>query len=128
MVTPPVVTPPVVTPPVVGGGTTLCTADDPTINSSTNGTFSFVLGGMTYTGSIVNGVLFTSGLNASGSGSGIVSGTLSGSSGGNDGYVLSTGLTIVSGSASGTATIAGKQYYIETNKVTKKLAIVGCLS
>jgi hypothetical protein len=41
---------------------------------------------------------------------------------------LSTGLTIVSGSASGTATIAGKQYYIETNNVTKKLAIVGCLS
>jgi hypothetical protein len=131
VVTPPVVTPPVVTPPVAGGGgstSTLCTADDPTINSSTNGTFSFVLGGKTYTGSIVNGVLFTTGLNASGSGSGVVSGTLSGSSGGNDGYVLSTGLTIVSGSASGTATIGGKQYYIETNKVTKKLAIVGCLS
>jgi hypothetical protein len=118
-------------PPVAGGGSTstLCTADDPTINSSTNGTFSFVLNGMTYTGSIVNGVLFTNGLNASGSGSGIVSGTLSGSSGGNDGYLLySGGLSIVSGSASGTATIAGKQYYIETNKTTKKLAIVGCLS
>jgi hypothetical protein len=127
VVVPPVVVPPVVVPPVAGGGT-LCTADDPTINSSTNGTFSFVLNGMTYTGSIVNGVLFTTGLNASGSGSGIVSGTLSGSSGGNDGYVLSTGLTIVSGSASGTATIAGKQYFIETNKVTKKLAIVGCRS
>ena len=132
VVTPPVVTPPVVTPPVAGGGgstSTLCTADDPTINSSTNGTFSFVLNGMTYTGSIVNGVLFTTGLNASGSGSGIVSGTLSGSSGGNDGYLLySGGLSIVSGSASGTASIGGKTYYIETNKVTKKLAIVGCLS
>ena len=129
VVTPPVVTPPVVTPPAGGGGTTLCTADDPQINSSTNGTFSFVLGGMTYTGSIVNGVLFTSGLNASGSGSGIVSGTLSGSSGGNDGYLLySGGLSIVSGSASGTASIGGKTYYIETNKVTKKLQIVGCLS
>jgi hypothetical protein len=121
----------VVTPPVAGGGgstSTLCTADDPTINSSTNGTFSFVLNGMTYTGSIVNGVLFTTGLNASGSGSGVVSGTLSGSSGGNDGYVLSTGLTIVSGSASGTATLVASTYYIETNKVTKKLQIVGCLS
>ena len=128
VVTPPVVTPPVVTPPASGGGTPLCTADDPTINSSTNGTFSFVLLGKTYTGNIVNGVLFTSGLNASGSGSGIVSGTLSGSSGGNDGYALSTGLTIVSGSASGTASIGGKTYYIETNKVTKKLQIVGCLS
>ena len=129
VVTPPVVTPPVVTPPVVTPpASNLCTADDPTINSSTNGTFSFVLNGMTYTGSIVNGVLFTTGLNASGSGSGVVSGTLSGSSGGNDGYVLSTGLTIISGSASGTATIGGKSYYIETNKVTKKLQIVGCLS
>jgi hypothetical protein len=131
VVTPPVVTPPVVTPPSTGGGTTLCTADDPTINSSTNGTFSFTLNGMTYTGSIANGVMYpsTAGLNAAGSGSGIVSGTLSGSSGGNDGYLLySGGLSIVSGSASGTATIAGKQYYIETNKVTKKLAIVGCLS
>ena len=129
VVTPPVVTPPVVTPPATGGNSTLCTADDPVINSSTNGTFSFVLNGMTYTGSIVNGVMFSNGLNASGSGSGIVSGTLSGSSGGNDGYVLySGGLSIISGSASGTATIADKQYYIETNKVTKKLAIVGCPS
>ena len=135
VVTPPVVTPPVVTPPVVtppasgGGGTALCTAEDPTIDSSTNGTFSFVLNGMTYTGSIVNGVMLSTGLNASGSGSGIVSGTLSGSSGGNDGYLLySGGLSIVSGSASGTANIGGKTYYIETNKVNKKLVIVGCLS
>ena len=60
------------------------------------------------------------GLNVGGSGSGVVTGsTVSGSSGGNDGYVLSSGLTLISGSASGTAVINNTTYNISSNASTK---------
>jgi hypothetical protein len=79
--------------------TPTCTA--PTISSATNGTFSVTINSVSYSGSIVNGILYANNakLNATGSGSGVVSGTVSGSSGGNDGYVLSSGLRLVSGTA-----------------------------
>jgi hypothetical protein len=89
--------------------------------SSANGTFSFVRSGVTYTGSILNGVLFASsgGLNATGSGSGVVSGTVSGSSSGNDGYVLSSGITLLSGSLSnGTAVLNGNTYNMTATQGT----------
>ena len=124
VVTPPVVTPPVVTPPVVVvppvvDTSTACAV--PTL-SSANGTFRFTLNGLTYTGSVLNGVLFNSsaGLNAAGSGSGLVAGTVSGSSSGNDGYVLSTGITILSGSLSnGTAVLNGNTLRMTSNASTK---------
>ena len=124
VVTPPVVTPPVVvvppvvTTPVVTTPVVTCTV--PTL-SSANGTFSFVSSGVTYTGSILNGVLFASsgGLNATGSGSGVVSGTVSGSSSGNDGYVLSSGITLLSGSLSnGTAVLNGNTYTMTATQGT----------
>jgi hypothetical protein len=67
---------------------------------------------VSYSGSIVNGILYANNakLNATGSGSGVVSGTVSGSSGGNDGYVLSSGLRLVSGTATGTAVLGGVTY------------------
>ena len=133
VVTPPVVSPPVVTPPVVvvppvvtTPTTPVATCIAPTISSSTNGTFTFAISGMSYSGSIVNGILYANSgsLNASGSGSGVVSGTVSGSSGGNDGYVLSQGLRLVTASASsasGTAVIGGTTYLISFNVVTKAI-------
>jgi hypothetical protein len=110
VVTPPVVTPPVVTPPAQEQWANTCSA--PTINSATNGTFSVTINSVSYAGSIVNGILFANnaGLNASGSGSGVVSGTVSGSSSGNDGYVLSSGLRLVTGTATGTAVLNGVTY------------------
>jgi hypothetical protein len=117
-VVPPVVTTPVVTTPVVTTPVVTCTV--PTL-STANGTFSFVRSGVTYTGSILNGVLFASsgGLNATGSGSGVVSGTVSGSSSGNDGYVLSSGITLVSGSLSnGTAVLNGNTYNMTATQGT----------
>ena len=127
VVTPPVVTPPVVVPPVVVPPVVVVppapvgtTCSVPTL-SSANGTFSFVSSGVTYTGSILNGVLFASseGLNATGSGSGVVSGTVSGSSSGNDGYVLSTGITLLSGSLSnGTAVLNGNTYNMTATQGT----------
>ena len=110
VVTPPVVTPPVVTPPAQEQWANTCSA--PTINSATNGTFSVTINSVSYAGSIVNGILFANnaGLNANGSGSGVVSGTVSGSSSGNDGYVLSSGLRLVTGTATGTAVLNGVTY------------------
>ena len=107
---PPVVTPPVVTPPAQEQWANTCSA--PTINSATNGTFSVTINSVSYAGSIVNGILFANnaGLNANGSGSGVVSGTVSGSSSGNDGYVLSSGLRLVTGTATGTAVLNGVTY------------------
>jgi hypothetical protein len=136
VVTPPVVTPPVVTPPVVVVPPVVtapvvtppvATCVAPVISSSTNGTFTFTISGMSYSGSIVNGILRANSGNlnaASGSGSGVVAGTVSGSSGGNDGYVLSQGLTLVTASASsasGTAVIGGTTYNISFNAVTKAI-------
>ena len=118
-VVPPVVTTPVVTTPVVTTPVVTCTV--PTL-SSANGTFTFTLGGLTYTGSVLNGVLFnsTSGLNAAGSGSGLIAGTVSGRSSGNDGDVLSSGITFVTGSVSnGTAVLNGNTYNMTSNAVTK---------
>jgi hypothetical protein len=116
VVTTPVVTTPVVTPPVVV--TPTCSV--PTL-SSANGTFTFTLNGLSYAGSVLNGVLYTNngGLNATGSGSGVVAGTVSGSSSGNDGYVLSSGITLVSGSLSnGTAVLNGNTYNMTANAGT----------
>jgi len=115
--TPPVTMPgatkPVVVPPV-------CKV--PTL-SSANGTFTFTLRGVTYTGTVLNGVLSSSnaGLNAAGAGSGLVAGTVaSGSSSGNDGYVLSSGITVVTGSiTNGTAVLNGNTYNMTSNAVTK---------
>jgi hypothetical protein len=81
---------------------------------------------MSYSGSIVGGKLYANngGLNANGSGSGVVAGTVSGSSGGNDGYLLSSGLRLVSASASsasGTAVIGGTTYNITFNAVSKEI-------
>ena len=123
VVTPPVVTPPVVTPPVVtpaggggGSGTRLC--PNPNIYS---GTFTLYLNGETVTGSIVNGILYANdaSLNATGAGSGVISGTVSGSSGGSDGYVLSSGLQLLSGSASGSAIIMDVAQNITVNSTSK---------
>jgi hypothetical protein len=89
--------------------------------SSANGTFTFTLNGLSYAGSVLNGVLYTNngGLNATGSGSGVVAGTVSGSSSGNDGYVLSSGITLVSGSLSnGTAVLNGNTYNMTANAGT----------
>ena len=125
MVVPPVVVPPVVvTPPVSNNDSSnnnTCT--DPTIGSSTNGTFTLYINGVAYTGNIANGILYAAngGLNATGSGSGVVSGTVSGSSGGNDGYLLTTPLNLVSGSGSGTAVINSKTYDIKVNSSTKAI-------
>lgn len=123
VVTPPVVTPPVVVPPIVTPPSNNNQCTNPTV-ASTNGTFSLLINGVTYTGSIANGVLYASngGLNATGSGSGVVSGTLSGSSGGNDGYLLTAGLTLVSGSGSGTALINNTTYNLSVSN-TQALTI-----
>jgi hypothetical protein len=110
-----------VTPPVnnnsssSSSNTNTCT--NPTIGSSTNGTFTLYINGVAYTGNIVSGILYAAngGLNATGSGSGVVSGTVSGSSGGNDGYLLTTPLNLVSGSGSGTAVIDTKTYNISVS-------------
>ncbi len=122
VVVPPVVVPPVVVPPVVvppSEPAPTCTA--PTISSSTNGTFTLGINGVTYTGSIIGGLLYANnaGLNATGSGSGVVTGSVSSSSGGNDGYVLSAGLALISGSASGSAIINSQTYNISSNAVSK---------
>jgi hypothetical protein len=122
VVTPPVVTPPVVTPPSSEQWANTCTA--PTLNSATNGTFSVVINGVSYAGSIVNGILFANNalLNANGSGSGVVSGTVSGSSSGNDGYVLSSGLRLVTGTASGTAVLNGFTYNMRASAGNTNIA------
>jgi hypothetical protein len=137
VVVPPVVVPPVVVPPVVvppapivtaptnnNDNTNTCT--NPTIGSSTNGTFTLYINGVAYTGNIVSGILYAAngGLNATGSGSGVVSGTVSGSSGGNDGYLLTTPLNLVTGSASGTALIDTKTYNI--NVTTSETLTLTC--
>ena len=123
VVVPPVITPPIVTPPANNNNNNSNTCTDPTIGSSTNGTFTLYINGVAYTGNIANGILYAAngGLNASGSGSGVVSGTVSGSSGGNDGYLLTTPLNLVSGSGSGTAIIDSKTYNINVNSSTKAL-------
>jgi hypothetical protein len=94
------------------------TCSAPTINAATNGTFTIGINGVSYSGTIVNGILRSTsqGLN---SGSGVVNGTVSGSSGGSDGLVLSAGLTLITGSASGTAVINGTTYNLTSNAVTK---------
>lgn len=126
VVVPPVVVPPVVVPPVVvtppvssnnNNSSNNNTCTNPTIDSSTNGTFTLYINGVAYTGNIVSGILYAAngGLNATGSGSGVVSGTVSGSSGGNDGYLLTTPLNLVTGSASGTAVIDTKTYNINVS-------------
>jgi hypothetical protein len=58
---------------------------------------------------------------ATGAGSGLVAGSLaSGSSSGNDGYVLSSGITVVTGSiTNGTAVLNGNTYNMISNAVTK---------
>jgi hypothetical protein len=94
------------------------------VNSATNGTFSVNINGVSYAGSIVNGILFANnqGLNATGSGSGVVSGTLSGSSSGNDGYVLSSGLRLVTGTATGTAVLNGFTYNMRASAGNTNIA------
>ena len=127
VVTPPVVTPPVVTPPVVIPPVVINTpSSTPTVcpnPNTTSGTFTLNLNGRTVTGSIVRGILYASdaSLNATGSGSGVISGTVSGSSGGSDGYVLSSGLQLLSGSASGTALIMDQTLNITVNSTSKLL-------
>jgi len=88
--------------------------------SSANGTFSFTLGGLTYTGSILNGVLSSSNIGLR-SASGLIAGTAaSGSSSGNDGYVLSSGITVLTGNiTNGTAVLNGNSYNLTSNSVTK---------
>jgi len=108
------VTPPVVPPVSIP---TVCVV--PPL-SSANGTFSFTLGGLTYTGSILNGVLSSSNAGLR-SASGLIAGTAaSGSSSGNDGYVLSSGITVLTGSiTNGTAVLNGNSYNLTSNSVTK---------
>ena len=108
VVTPPVVTPPIVTPPIVLPPTNNNQCTNPTVGSAT-GTYEIYINGVRYTGNLSNGTLYL------GSGSGVVSGTLSGSSGGSDGYLLANGLTLVSGSGSGTALIDTKTYNINVS-------------
>jgi hypothetical protein len=84
--------------------TPTCTA--PTISSATNGTFSVTINSVSYSGSIENGILYANNAGISG----VVTGTFSGSSGGIDGYVLSSGLRLVTGTATGTTTIDGVTY------------------
>jgi len=108
------VTPPVVPPVSIP---TVCVV--PPL-SSANGTFSFTLGGLTYTGSILNGVLSSSNIGLR-SASGLIAGTAaSGSSSGNDGYVLSSGITVLTGNiTNGTAVLSGNSYNLTSNSVTK---------
>jgi hypothetical protein len=122
VVTPPVVTPPVVTPPVIIPTPTPTPTVCPNPNTS-SGTFTLYLNGQTVTGSIVRGILYASdaSLNATGAGSGVISGTVSGSSSGSDGYVLSSGLQLLSGSASGTALIMDVDLNITVNSTSKLL-------
>jgi hypothetical protein len=125
VVLPPLVAPPVVvTPPAVVTPTATCSA--PTFSSSSSGTFTLYINGVAYTGSITGGVLYANnaGLNALGSGSGVVTGSTGASAGGNDGYVLSSGLTLISGSASGTAVINNTTYNITSNASTKAVQFV----
>jgi hypothetical protein len=130
VVTPPVVTPPVVTPPVVIPPVVIPPVVTPVVTptvcpnpNTSSGTFTLYLNGQTVTGSIVRGILYASdaSLNATGAGSGVISGTVSGSSSGSDGYVLSSGLQLLSGSASGTALIMDVALNITVNSTSKLL-------
>jgi len=126
VVTPPVVTPPVVTPPVVPPAVIPTPTPTPSVcpnPNTTSGIFTLYLNGQTVTGTIVRGILYASdaSLNATGAGSGVISGTVSGSSSGSDGYVLSSGLQLLSGSASGTAIIQDISLNITVNSTSKLL-------
>jgi len=109
------VTPPVIPPVSIP---TVCVV--PSL-SSANGTFTFTLRDFTYTGFVLNGVLFSGNLGLNSAASGLIAGTVaSGSSSGNDGYVLSSGITVLTGTiTNGTAVLNGNSYKMTSNSVTK---------
>jgi len=97
----------------------------PASTATASGTLNVTVNGVSFSGSIVNGVIYGFFPQASGSGSGLFQGTVSGSTGGSSGLVLTTNTTSLAsgglGFASGTTTASGIINYPSTNVVINNI-------